>query len=173
MSVYTTACPLTCRCFPVINSSGVHLGKLCVHISIKASTQSRREVPPQKKVTLDVPEFIVGPGQSWEKQQKTRSGLYKMSNEDVSALVRERDQMEKDQMSPCGVKAPQVVTGGSEEERGEGGGSGPWRAELGTQQMKVISDLIERGEKLRNMMVESILTRGIEDGVPPVERKER
>ena len=153
----------------MINSSGVHLGKLSVHISIKVSAQSREEPAAQRKVTLDVPEFIVGPGPSLDERMTHK----KTSNERTGTLVGEQGRVESDLMRYGNVKEIHVPTGSREEgeEEEEGGVRAGERTELGTQQIEVISELIERGQRLRNKMVESIVARGIEDKASFVERR--
>ena len=144
------------RCYPVINSSGVHLGKLCVHINIKVdATQHGKST--QKKVTSDQPEFVVGPGARHTERETHVSSSSKDIDTMTSGLDKPVSSRVMFSTRPSTLREIRIPTGESEVEE-----SSPKKAELGAQQIEVISELIERGQQLRSKMVESILNQRTE-----------
>lgn len=141
------------RRYPVINSSGVCLGKLCINIRIEISTQQREEesMQKQKKVTLGQPEFIVGPGSRFH-EKGARESPANSPSKYLSTMVGVQNRVSGGSRV-SDAKEIHIPTGGEEK-------CVPERTELGTQQIEVISELIERGQQLRSRMVESIINQG-------------
>lgn len=140
------------RRYPVVNSSGVCLGKLCVDIRIEINMQQGEEgsMHKQKKVTLAQPEFIVGPGTRFRERGAHESPPNSLSK-DISTMVGVQNRVSGGPTLST-TKEIHIPTGDEETEKHM-----PERMELGTQQIEVISELIERGQQLRSRMVESII----------------
>lgn len=143
------------RRYPVVNSSGVCLGKLCIDIRIEINTQQGEEEPmeKQKKVTLGQPEFIVGPGACFRERGARESPSDSLSK-DICTMVGVQNKVSGGSTLSA-TKEIHIPTGNKEAEKRV-----PERMELGTQQIEVISELIERGQQLRSRMVESIINQG-------------
>ena len=139
----------------MVNSSGVCLGKLCVHIRIELSAQLNKEsTKKQRKVNFDQPEFIVGPGARFGGSRAHGSPLSSPSK-DVGTVVGGQDRVGSSHGHSSAPKETHTPT-----DRGELEGCVLEGTELGARQIEVISELIERGQQLRNRMVESIVTQG-------------
>ena len=135
-----------------MTSNDVHLGHLQVHISIEMTKQTAHQpvvAPPPKiahkdeESSLQSPEFIVGPGGGWNTRQSasiSSSQRGKQSGMLKKKMIGEVHTQQQGEvlLSPTddGVSKQSVA--------------------MGTQQMGVISELIERGQRLRNEMVRSV-----------------
>lgn len=149
------------RRYPVVNGSGVHLGKLCVDIGIKVNPQQREE-SAQKKVTLGQAEFIVGPGATF-REIKHRNTPLKLFKEDTSTLVGEQNKSECSLTTATTTESmvpKETVHIPAADERESGWSVPGEKTELGIHQLEVISELIERGQLLRSKMVRSIVSEG-------------
>lgn len=160
---------ITFRHYPIVNSSGVHLGKLSVHIRIKTATQPMEEPALKKKVTLAPAEFIIGPGARLRERRLHDS----ISTEVVSTVVGGEDKVVsgRAKYGALNLKKINAPMGGNEIEHEMEQSVSEERVGLGAQQLEVISELIERGQQLRSKMVESIINQKT-DGVEAPERKQ-
>ena len=155
--------------YSIVNSSGVHLGKLSVHIRIKTASQPMEEPALKKKATLAPAEFIIGPGARF----RERSLHDSVSSEVVSTVVGDQDKFVsgRAKFGALNLKEINAPMGGKEIEHEMEQGVSEERVGLGAQQLEVISELIERGQQLRSKMVESIVNQKT-DGVEASEKKQ-
>ena len=139
---------------------------MCVQIKIKTSPPAK-EVPAQRKVALNPPEFVVGPGASLRERQFENSPP-NLPKEYMNTLVGEQNKAEVSRTRRGILREIHVPTGREEvEERGMEG------VELGARQMEVISELIERGQQLRSEMVKSIVNQEANiEGYPPEKKQQ-
>ena len=158
-TIYVYCFLVLTRCYPVVNSSGVHLGKLCVLIRIKTATQLKEEPTLKKTVTLAPPEFIVGPGARLSERKLQDSSSY----EDIQTVVGDQNTVVSGRAKRSALKEINIPMGGNDVEHEMEQGVAE-KTGLGAQQLEVISELIERGQQLRSKMVESIINQRTERG---------
>lgn len=104
----------------------------------------------QKRVTLGQPEFIVGPGTHFREGGARESPPNSLCK-DLTTMVGVQNRVSGGPTLSA-TKEIRIPSGDEETEKRV-----PERMELGTQQIEVISELIERGQQLRSRMVESII----------------
>lgn len=130
------------------------MGKLCVHVRIKTTTQQLTEVPSLKKIALAPTELVIGLGACLRERRVHKSP----SSEDVGAMVGDQNIVALGRAKRSALKEINIPTDANEMEQ-----SPPEKVMgLGAQQLEVISELIERGQLLRSKMVESIISQRTE-----------
>ena len=138
------------RSYPIVNTDGICFGRLQVQVSLEVSEATGK--PPTREVVPSKPEFTVGPGarakrkSSPEKDVDTiigclNSGLKRAAVGEPERQTGKEDNMEGVVHVPSGKSTDELVQ----------------TANPGRQQVEVISDLIEKGRKLRDAMLQSML----------------
>lgn len=172
------------RFYPVVNSDGIHLGKLQVRISLELpANDAKPSTEKQTEVQSVHPEFIVGPGATLHHQE----GLYRSPEGDrevdtVIGYLNQRKTTTMETGSSPQKMAQQLSINTAHGSTSATASLPSMKAESSPevcrrQQIEVISELIEQGRKLREAMVKSVLdqpavgNRHQEKNLPTLERE--
>lgn len=144
--------PLTIHS-PIVNPKGLHLGKLTVIVSIQPVEQKQGPSLLHKHSSAtqdDPPEFIIGPS-AGKFKQNSPPDPDKIQSGDVSSSMNKERRAPYVEWEAAKSPKPQLQSD-VKEERGI--------TNIGPQQLEVISELIDRGNKLSEEMMQS-LTDGV------------
>lgn len=155
------------RLYPIVNAERVCFGRLKVRISLELASRKLPNGMPKVRVSeprepVRSPEFVVGPGASTAagKNRGTFSDLRPQKDRDVDTVIsylRKRDEGGVEQRVAEATGPPRVASGGDRGEPTSGTGGDLEEVGVGGKQLEVISELIERGKKLREAMLHSML----------------
>lgn len=156
LSVLTPSNPVE-GSYSIINSDGIHLGRLqiCFHLDLAESQPAVGKRPRTRDTHAPVPssaEFVVGPGtKSYDSpREQAGSGMEQdriASSRERFTTISEGAQVKSAVHVPTSETKAGVPASAVSEPLGDSR----------SQQIEVISSLIERGRKLRDAMVQSLL----------------
>ena len=161
-------CVCVCVCFhlhvlhishrdcPVVSPDGIKFGRLHVGLSYsnqKATTEGNPQPLQRLKATaVDSPKMMMKKGYS----------------KDTSSAVAESSILIPDASSKCGIDDKRSDVGWREVGRGEEEEEEEEEARVKAVQLQVISDLIEKGQRLREAMVQASVKPWSTDGVSAI-----